>query len=868
MNKLSQKSYELMPNLSFKFSLLYNALSLDFITHNINDPIKKLIIDFSDIAKLKLNSNEITKILYFNIEKVNKILYDSDKLIKLEDGIYEIDYYFYLSLLINYNKNMINFDYSFDIIKKLNEGLNSDNLRKIIKARIIIDLINNYRANYYYEYNDDLNSIEGESQKIITKYIKKYFELISFYQINNNKIDEIYITIIISLIINKKFDNYNYIYNIVEQLYLKSINLPKTMIDELIKVLDEKKDYAKYYIISKKEDIFEISKINFYFILLKYILKNSFYIYQIPFLLQTKRLIIEIIKYDLDYLLKDKLENNINERLEYILDIITDSKYYFLKYNIFKKIKAILDSIKKDKSYQIKNEDKKTIKDYFSEKNNQLFETFISNIKNLKTVGSGDYIKSFIDLVKQNNSSQIDDKKEYNNNSNSNKNDSIPTKNNDEININYGSQNSWNQGLNQKSDPNKSLLQSQIPNKKEISIKVIKFVKIINKNTNKNALKTIDSIKELSNGYFVTYGIYDYINIYDSYYILKFQKNISRNSIYDICENSKKSEDKSLELYIFCGDKFYLYKLEIDINDIKIKRNQEFINDYSIFCFEVKNKNGKTSNIICGTKGVKYEEDLISQVLISNNDILYINPICGGIIIEDKYFALISNEIISDKNVLILYNLENLETIKKPYKIEKEYTFNLSQNNLSYVKMESNKNINEDEIILLCACKKYFKSKENGILIANININKLKIEYTKFLKTGSFEVYCFCTISLLEKRNNSFFSLEKSETKNAKYILIGGFEQCKGIIKLYKLFYNNNTIDLECIDDDIIDFDKNNNFRGFKKPINCIIQNKKNGEILSSSWDGNLYLFDRPNINYFSKYEKIYENNFLFKKFE
>ena len=70
----------------------------------------------------------------------------------------------------------------------------------------------------------------------------------------------------------------------------------------------------------------------------------------------------------------------------------------------------------------------------------------------------------------------------------------------------------------------------------------------------------------------------------------------------------------------------------------------------------------------------------------------------------------------------------------------------------------------KEEIILLCACKKYFKRKENGILILNININKLKIEYTKFIKTGSFEVYCFCPISLYEKRKNSFFSLEKSAT--------------------------------------------------------------------------------------------------------
>ena len=114
-----------------------------------------MIIDFSDILKLKLDSNEITKILYFNIEKVNDILYDSDKVIKfplLKDGKYEMSYYFYLSLLINYNINITNFDYSIDIIQNLLNQKNSDNLRKIIKTKIIMDLINNYRANYYCRY--------------------------------------------------------------------------------------------------------------------------------------------------------------------------------------------------------------------------------------------------------------------------------------------------------------------------------------------------------------------------------------------------------------------------------------------------------------------------------------------------------------------------------------------------------------------------------------------------------------------------------------------------------------------------------------------------------------------------------------------
>ena len=853
MNKLSQKFYELNSYLSFKFSLLYNVLSLNFISYKIDEPTTKLIYDFSDLIKLKLNSNEITQILFFNIEKVNKILYDSDKVIKLEDGIYKMDYYFYLSLIINYNKNIINFDYSIDIIRNLSKQFKSDNLRKIIKARIIIDLINYYRTNYHFKYSDELNKLEGECKKIIVEYTKNN---INFMEINNSKIDEIYIKIITSLIRNKQFDNYDYIYNIVEQLDLKSINLPKAMIDDLIKVLDEKKDYVKYYIISKKEDLFEITKINFYFILLKYILKNSFYIYQIPFLFQTKNLIIKIIKSNLNYLLINNLENNINERLEYILDILSDSKYYFLKYIIFKKIKEILDSIKINKSYQIQDEDKTIIKDYFSEKNNQLFETSINNNKNGKNDSRDDYIKSFIDLIEQRNSSQIEE----------NKDDSIATISNIS-NIDKGSQNSWNQELNQNSDPKCiSSIQSQIFNNEEISLKVIKYVDKINKNSDKDFLKVIDSIKELTNGYFVTYGIYDNMNIYDSNYILNFKNNVSRNNIYDISENSKKSDVNNLELYIFCGDKFYLYKLKLDINNLEIMQNQEFQNDYSIFCFEVKNRNGKTSNIICGTKGVKYEENIISPVLVSNNDILYNNLICGGIIIEDKYFVLISNEMISDNNILILYNLENLETIKKPYKIEKEYTFNLSKNNLSYVKMSLNEN--KEQIILLCACKKYIKSQENGILIVNINIRELNIEKTKFLKTGSFEVYCFCPISLYEKRKNSFFSMEKSETKNAKYVLIGGFEQCKGNIKLYKLFYNNDAIDLECIDEDIIDFDKNSDFRGFKKPINCIIQNKKNGDILSSSLDGNFYLFNSPNISYFSKYEKFYENDMLLTKFK
>ena len=44
-----------------------------------------------------------------------------------------------------------------------------------------------------------------------------------------------------------------------------------------------------------------------------------------------------------------------------------------------------------------------------------------------------------------------------------------------------------------------------------------------------------------------------------------------------------------------------------------------------------------------------------------------------------------------------------------------------------------------------------------------------------------------------------------------------------------------------------------NTFDGFKSPINCIIQSRIKGNILMSSFDGNVYLFSEPNINGFKK---------------
>jgi hypothetical protein len=58
------------------------------------------------------------------------------------------------------------------------------------------------------------------------------------------------------------------------------------MYDGISQALDEKNEYLEYYEIENFGDINE-SKINFYYILIKFILKNTIYIFNIPFLMKN-----------------------------------------------------------------------------------------------------------------------------------------------------------------------------------------------------------------------------------------------------------------------------------------------------------------------------------------------------------------------------------------------------------------------------------------------------------------------------------------------------------------------------------------------------------------------------------------------------
>ena len=327
-------------NLSLKLNICYNFTLIQ--TEDINNPITKLLSDFNEIKKiLTINDPNLLKFLYFNRNKIHKILYDLEEIIDL-DGLKNSFYlylYFYLSLLIEENPDVINYKYSINFIRNLNEEQIRENnkiIKKIILAKIIIVLISNYKQNENADEDEDGDKNEEELNKIkkynddIIHNNKKVIKIFNLEENNILKMDigKIYVQIVQYLIINQKLEDIEYAYNIIEQIGLESINLSKNMYIEISKILDKEKSYLKKYIITKYEDIFDSKIITFYYVLLKYILKSKYYIYDIPFLLDARNNIKKLIRNNLQSLNPSISKNENKEKIEYVLKSFISYDWY------------------------------------------------------------------------------------------------------------------------------------------------------------------------------------------------------------------------------------------------------------------------------------------------------------------------------------------------------------------------------------------------------------------------------------------------------------------------------------------------------------------------------------------------------------
>ena len=146
-------------------------------------------------------------------------------------------------------------------------------------SKLINDLINYYKLTEYYdefEDSEELNEFQNNISKIIEENITifKILELdLTKVDILEKKINILYKEIILSLIKLKFNDNTIDIFN---QLDLENIILNKPIVDELWETLISQ-NFKDYFNINNFNDLFNSQRINFFYIIFKYIFKSDFY---------------------------------------------------------------------------------------------------------------------------------------------------------------------------------------------------------------------------------------------------------------------------------------------------------------------------------------------------------------------------------------------------------------------------------------------------------------------------------------------------------------------------------------------------------------------------------------------------------------
>ena len=333
----------------------------ELISIESNDSMKffQSYQDLMDILH-KINDKDynIFKFIYHYRNIIHSILYDSDETININNFKLKFDFVelFYLDLLITENEVILNYEYSFDTLNsylikiKSFKGINY-NFYKIVGNKILLDLIKNFceSDNYEKEINgQQIDKIKKEAEEEINNNIDKIKELFNINEddIENLKLDELYCKILISLIKSNKFNDYNYLYNFLQAIEIEKISIGNAISTPLKELIKNNNDYMEQFIIKTEEDLYDEKIINFYYILLYFILKNDIFIYQLQFLLETKKTIIKLIKSN--KIKNDKINNlseEIIERYQYVLKTFAGSEYYF-EPNQINKLHTILKYFK------------------------------------------------------------------------------------------------------------------------------------------------------------------------------------------------------------------------------------------------------------------------------------------------------------------------------------------------------------------------------------------------------------------------------------------------------------------------------------------------------------------------------------------
>ena len=808
MNDIFNKKYDKKE--SFRKILLFQYLSKPLgifdnnhysyskIDSNIgNDPLLQLSLNYEEIEEIINSKNkEMIKNLFFYRLMLNKILYNNDKIINLDDffgKITDLSFHFYLCMIINYNVNVTNYSFSINYIKQihdLKENCNDKVYKKLILSKIILELINTLKSSYdYYKIDKkELNEIENKAKIYFRN--NNHIDLIKNLnekKLTKKRVEEIYIIIINTLIENKKLEDEQYIYDIIKQLDLENIIITKEMFQQFSLLLDPNNKFLNDYILINIDDLFNFKKVNFYYILFKYILKSSIYIYHNDFLNKTRKTIIRIIHSKSNKLLslrKDyqdsELTSELKEKIIYLIKLFTDSEYYYEKY-----INQIEDRKKNSKIIE-----------------SNKMRDINNNLENSQEL----------------NSLTIHGPR--------------PLSNNYEIIVDYS----------------------------DDTLQIIKIKDIIGKHLREaefiTETKNGDCISGGDNNELYLYNkdhqlIKRFSLEKDDIYIkeesiIEEEKEIEKGAKvkkWSLSINELNYDEENNELSFFECSKLGFTKVFINFKTEETQKEDISSRSCSI-SFKIGN-----IFIIAGEKGI------IQFSLSSNNRKNEIDAkkgaYRGGIKLNDNNIVLTSNSRLpGGEDKLFLYNIKE----KKVKKISKyNYSFTISTNSLSIIDIDSNK-------IILCGCKRYNKNQKNGILLVNANqdheefldtddfevyclcpISETKEEEgktilipTNYFFAGGFERSKYKGMIKLFKiiKEDKFHEVEYVQD-----IILNPIPFSK---KMECLKYKNNSII----------------FTDFKRTISCIKQSKVTGEIYITSWDGFVYLFSNPNISYYLDEDK------------
>ena len=816
---------------------LVNFKKSNNIEKNKNSKIN--IIKLSEY--MKLDKIKIVKLLYFNIDSFHHALYEYNTEIILEEEEKNLSYIFYAALLIKDNPNIINYSFTIKLIQGIHNKMNENYKNKkniysnLMLSKALFDLIDAYKGlDEYYNKVKEIQEIETNNINIMENLIQNINnnnELklnFTLSYIKSKTIDQIYIDIIIDFLKNKSED-YSYISNIIKEMELESINITEKMFEEINKFLDDEKNgIMDKYLISKHEDLFNENKINFSYILLFFILKNSIFIYQIKFFVKERNNLLKLYKPNSNIFSNPKSKNTdqqIVNKLNYIL-IMLNLEYY-----------------------SNKNKDINLRENNLSNNSTEI-DSPNSNNKNIKT-----------DTIKRVSLAAIYDS--TNSNQSTLMNSSV--KNNSKLESNKNNAKTNNYFNKSKISTKNIVCENSLII--DSSFKYNFIYKKIGEHTfsSKDKNSTAEFITEIQN-IFISFGTNNELNIYNDSYE-KISTCPTEDWIYNVLYYNNKTNNTTgfaasskKKIYIFSEEKNKsIYKTSESPTDNNLLYLFSMENNYYFSCCE-------NTIFLYGS--------LFDKLQNQPKFTVYENKLMRSAIKIDNNFVAFKSNKISSKGVtqLLLFNFTKKKDTPEFLKKEEEYSFIFSPLGQALIIHKSHdKNANKDieNRILLFACKKYIKSQKNGIF-AIYNMNDLLesqnniSDYDKadsyFYNTDNFNPYCICPLSVNESKNILEVSLE---TKETNYFLVGGFEKKRneGIIKLYKIIYEIDEkqfsklskFSIEYIQDIKI-FDKD--FRGFKGPISCIIQSKKDGKVLITCWDGNIYLVYNLETSYYLNQDK------------